>query len=80
MRSQTSSRSDDVSLLYNGQLYACAHEKIPRTFAYSVGLLNFIILSSLVCVLVYLSMHRRCKLGPSNATEKACISAATAPV
>ena len=48
-----SSRSDDVSPLYNGQLYACAHEKIPRTFAYSVGLLNFIILSSLVCVGVF---------------------------
>ena len=43
-------RSDDVSPFSNGQLYACAGEKIARTFADSVGLFNLIILSSLVCV------------------------------
>ena len=52
MRSQKSSRGDDVFPLSNGQLYACAREKIFRTFADRVGLFNFIILSSLVCVLV----------------------------
>ena len=65
MRSQTSSRRDDVSPLSNGQLYACSREKISRMFADSVGLFNGskIVLSSLVCVLVCwcigLCVHRR---------------------
>ena len=55
MRSQTSSRSDDVSPLSNGQLHACSHEKNSRIFK--------IVISSLVCVLVCwcigLCVHRR---------------------
>ena len=63
MRRSETSRSDDVSPLSNGQLYTCARDKIPRTFAESVGLFNLSVLSALVCVLVYwcvgLCVHRR---------------------
>ena len=61
----TKLRHDDVSPLSNVQLYACYREKIPRTFADSVGvgLFNKIVISSLVCVLVCwcigLCVHRR---------------------
>ena len=73
-------RSDDVSPFSNGQLYACAGEKIARTFADSVGLFNLIILSSLVCVWVCWCSCVRIDVGPSNATERAWISAASAAV
>ena len=47
----------------NGQLWTGVREKIPRTFAHRVGLFNLIVLSSLVCVVVYwcigLCVHRR---------------------
>ena len=46
--------SDDVSLLSNGRLCAGACDKIPRTFAHSVGLFNLI--TSHVCLSVCLSV------------------------
>ena len=64
IRSQTSSRSDDVSPYLMVSCAAGAREKIPRTFAHRVPLFNLIVLSSLVCVgvLVYwclgLCVHR----------------------
>ena len=57
MRSKTSERSDDTSPLSNGRLCAGSCEKILRTFAHSVALCNKIVLSSLVCVLVCLSIE-----------------------
>ena len=72
MRSQTSSRYDDVSPLSNGRLCAGACEKIARTFAHSVSLLEKIILPSLVCVCI--------ELCPSNATKAPSISTLTASV
>ena len=36
-----------------------SREENPRTFADSVGLINLIIISSLVCVLVCWCVHRR---------------------
>ena len=52
MRSQTSERGDDVSPYLMVSCAAGAREKIPRTFADSVGLFNLIVLNSLLCVLV----------------------------
>ena len=81
---QTSERSDDVSpyrrrlSASNGQLYACAREKFPRTFAHRVGSFILIVLSSHVCIGVLVC---ECiDVGPSNATERAWISAARATV
>ena len=37
---EASGASDDVSPLYNGRLYTGVYEKIPRTFAKSVGSFN----------------------------------------
>ena len=60
MRSQTSSRSSDVSTLSDGRLCAGVCEKIPRTFAHRVELFIKIIHFSLVCLFVHsrLSLER----------------------
>ena len=76
MRSKTSERSDDTSPLSNGRLCAGSCEKILRTFAHSVALCNKIVLSSLVCVLVCLSIE----VWPSNATNAEPISTLPASV
>ena len=57
---QTSERSDDVFPLSNGQLWTGVREKIPRTLAHRVGLLNLVVLSSLVgvCMCASTLVHR----------------------
>ena len=62
--------SNGVSPLSNGQLYACACEKIPRTFADSVGLFNLMIISSVVGVWVCWCICVSIDVGPSYATER----------
>ena len=49
IRSQTSSRSDDVSPYIMVSCAAGAREKRPRTFAHRVPLFNEVVLTSLVC-------------------------------
>ena len=56
MRSQTSSRTRRQLFVSNGRLCAGACEKIPRTFAHSVGLFNKIVHSSLVCWCIRVSV------------------------
>ena len=51
-----------------------AREKIPRKFAHSVGLFNLIVLPLLVCWCIGVCID----VDPSNATERAFISAARA--
>ena len=50
MWSQTSSRRDDVSPYLTVSSVAGVREKIPKTFAHRVSYINFIRLSSLVCI------------------------------
>ena len=48
-----------VSPLSNGRLCAGAYEKIPRTFAQSVGLFNKISIASPVCPLTFALARRQ---------------------
>ena len=80
MRSQTSSLRADATTSLHFITIGCAagvREKIPRTFADRVGLFNKTVLSSLVCarwcICVCIDV-----VGPSNATERAWVSAASA--
>ena len=71
---QTSERNDNVSPLSNVRLCAGACEKIPRTFAYSVPIVNKNVHSSLVCVGVLVHWCVCIEVWPSHTTNAEPIS------